>query len=205
MAKDLSHWLIGLVASPMGIVLLAAADSTPFVSMPGVIDAALVLFAARRHALSWIVALLAVAASVGGAALTFWMGRTIGEHGLDRYIRPKRLARLRRTVRTASVINLAALDLIPPPFPFTPVILAAGALGVHPTTFLGTLALCRVFRFGSEAALAVMYGRRIVGFLESEVFHDLVIVFSVLTLAFTALSLGQLVRSMPGRRRGTAG
>ena len=98
-------------------------------------------------------------------------------------------------------IGLAALDLIPPPFPFTPFILAAGALEVDATTFFATLTICRLFRFGAEAVLAQIYGRRILVWLDSDLFHDIVVGFSVLAIALTLLSVLRLVKSSrtPGR------
>ena len=109
--RSLSTWLIGLVASPIGIVVLAALDSTIFFSLPGGIDAAVLLLAAQRHSLAWVVALLATAGSVGGAVLTFWMGVKIGAHGIDRYVSPKRLKRVRRTIGSAGAIGLACCVL----------------------------------------------------------------------------------------------
>ena len=193
--RSLSTWLIGLVASPIGIVVLAALDSTIFFSAPGGIDTAVLLLAARRHSLAWVVALLATAGSVGGAALTFWMGVKIGAHGLDRYVPPKRLKRIRRRVAGAGAIGLAALDLIPPPFPFTPFILAAGALEVDAATFFGTLAACCIVRFGGEALLAVIYGHQILLWFDSDAFHVIVIGCSVIAVALTLVSIAKVFKS----------
>ena len=50
-----TRWLIGLFASPIGVVVLAALDSTPFFSFPFGIDAVVIILAARMGALAWIV------------------------------------------------------------------------------------------------------------------------------------------------------
>src|SRR5881398_4221498 len=95
----------------------------------------------------WIVPLLASLGSVAGAALTFWMGKKIGEKGLDRWVTDeRRLDRIRRRIRDKGAIALAVLDLIPPPFPFTACILAAGALEVSTPLFFITLFWTRVVR-----------------------------------------------------------
>jgi membrane protein YqaA with SNARE-associated domain len=193
--RSLSGRILSLVASPIGLVILAALDSTLFVSLPGGIDAAVLLVAVRGRTAWWVVAVLATAGSVAGAALTFWMGVKIGEHSLDRYIPRKRLARIRRKVNEAGAIGLAVLDLIPPPFPFTPFILAAGALEVDPATFFGTLTACRLLRFGGEALLVAIYGRRILGWLDSNTFFDLVALGALLGAVLTALSIVKLYRS----------
>jgi membrane protein YqaA with SNARE-associated domain len=193
--RALSHWIIALCASPAGVVVLAALDSTLFFSLPFGIDAAVIILAARMHALWWLVPLLATAGSVGGAALTFWMGVKIGEQGLERWVARKRLVAIRARVHEKGAVALAVLDLIPPPFPFTPFVLAAGALDVTTRTFFVTLAVCRLLRFGLEAALALVYGNRILGWLDSDLFHDIVTFFIALAIALTLLSIVQVVRA----------
>jgi membrane protein YqaA with SNARE-associated domain len=203
--RAFSNWILTLFASPFGVVVLAALDSTLFFSLPFGIDAAVILLAARLHDTWWIVPLLATAGSVAGAALTFWMGEKIGEKGLDRWIPAHRLNRVRARVRTSGAIALAVLDLIPPPFPFTPFVLAAGALAAKRKTFFITLILCRLFRFGLEAALAYVYGPSILVWMDSDSFHGVVVVFIVVAIALTTLTLVRLARSTkPFKRRRAA-
>jgi membrane protein YqaA with SNARE-associated domain len=199
--RAFSHWIIVLCASPAGVVILAALDSTLFFSLPFGIDASVIILAARLRELWWIVALIAAGGSVAGAALTFWMGVKIGEQGLERWVPKKRLSQVRGRVREHGAVALAVLDLIPPPFPFTPFVLAAGALEVKPRTFFVTLAICRILRFGLEAAFARVYGRRILTWLDSDLFHDVVLFFIAIAIALTLVSLVQVVRAArPGRR-----
>ena len=193
--RAFAHWILTVCASPAGVIILAALDSTLFFSLPFGIDGAVILLAARMRAFWWIVPLLATAGSVAGAALTFWMGMKIGEQGLERWVPEKRLLQVRARVRRSGAIALAVLDLIPPPFPFTPFVLAAGALEVKARTFFVTLAVCRMVRFGLEAALALAYGDRIVSWFDSDLFHELVMSFIVLALLLTLLSMVQVIRA----------
>src|SRR6185436_20125811 len=142
--RTLSRSLVAMCASPIGVMVLAALDSTVFFSLPFGIDAAVILLAARDRTFAWVIPLLATAGSLAGAALTFWMGAKIGENGLERYVPPRRLQRIRGRVKNTGALTLAALDLIPPPFPFTPFVLAAGALDVNPSRFFITLGVCRL-------------------------------------------------------------
>jgi membrane protein YqaA with SNARE-associated domain len=192
--RSLSHWIIALCASPLGVIVLAALDSTLFFSLPFGIDAAVIILAARMRELWWITPLLATAGSVAGAALTFWMGVKIGEQGLDRWVPGKRLDRIRTKVRKKGAVALAVLDLIPPPFPFTPFVLAAGALEVKPRLFFVTLIGCRILRFGAEAALAATYGQGVLRMLDSDIFHDTVMFFVVIAIALTIFSLFKIIR-----------
>lgn len=205
LVRSLSRWIIGLFVSPVGIVVLAALDSTMFFSLPFGIDAVVVILAARLRGLAWIVPLLATAGSLAGAALTFWMGGKVGEQGLDRYVPRQRLEKARRTIKNKGAVALAVLDLIPPPFPFTPFVLAAGALEVRTVTFFATLAACRIFRFGLETVLALMYGRRILSWLDSDIFHEIVAGCIALATVLTIVSIVRIVRTTrPTKRRRAA-
>lgn len=114
---------------------------------------------------------------------------------------PKRLKRVRQRVREKDAVALAILDLIPPPFPFTPFVLAAGALEVSPATFFVTLIACRLLRFGLEAALAIVYGRSILSWLDSDLFHDIVTFFIAIAIALTTYSIVSLVRATRSGKR----
>jgi membrane protein YqaA with SNARE-associated domain len=202
--RSLSQWIVALCTTPIGIIVLAALDSTLVIFLPLGIDIAVAILAARLRQSWWIVPLLATAGSVAGAALTFWIGVKAGEKGLDRYVSPKRLQGLRSRVRNSGAIALAVLDLVPPPFPFTAFVLAAGALEVKRTTFFVTLAACRMLRFGLEAALAAVYGRHIISWLESDLFRDIAAAFIIIAVLLTVLSAVRLARSARLQRRRTA-
>ena len=193
--RSFSGWIIALFVSPLGVVVLAALDSTIFLSLPFGIDAAVILLSAQMGDLFWLVPLLAAGGSLAGAALTFWMGMKIGEKGLDRWVPERRLDRIRSRIREKGAVALAVLDLIPPPFPFTLFVLAAGALEVDAQTFFLTLAACRIFRFGLESVLAIVYGRSILAWLDSDLFHDIVTFFIVLAAVLTTMSIVRIVRS----------
>jgi membrane protein YqaA with SNARE-associated domain len=208
--RALSQWVLASFASPFGIVLLAALDATLFFSFPLGIDAVVIILSARMRERAWIVPLLATLGSALGALLTFWMGKRIGDTGLERYVPSRRLARLKARLKTRGAVALALVNLIPPPFPFTLFVLVAGALDVGKGTFFGTLAFTRLIRFGLEAYLATRFGRRILGWLDSGPFQMVVLVCLVLAVILTAISIVRLVRqahafplSVPSGQAGT--
>jgi membrane protein YqaA with SNARE-associated domain len=203
--RGFSGWILGLFASPLGVAILAFLDATLFFSLPFGIDAVVIILAAQQREMWWLVPLLATAGSVAGAGLTFWMGTKIGEKGLERHVPPKRLKRIQERLKKSGAIALAALNLIPPPFPFTPFVLAAGALKVKRRLFFVTLAVTRIIRFGLEATLTLVYGRRIINWLDSDTFHYVVFGSTVLAVALTTLSIVRVVRSSrPARPRAAA-
>lgn len=209
--RSLSRAILATFASPVGVFVLAALDSTLFFSWPFGIDTVVIVLAARHQSLAWIVPLVASAGSLAGAALTFWMGRQVGDKGLERYIPSRRLDAVRRRVRNSGAVALGVLDLIPPPFPFTPFVVAAGALEVDTRLFFVTLACARMLRFGLEAALAVRYGKAILVWLESQLVANIVLGCIVLATLLTAWSLFKLFwprtsgRRSAHRARGSTG
>jgi membrane protein YqaA with SNARE-associated domain len=192
--RTVVRWVIGTFASPIGIVVLGALDSTIFFSMPFGIDAAVVVMAARSERLAWMVPCLATIGSIAGAALTFWMGKKAGDAGLERFVPRQRLERVQRRIKNGGAVALALLTLIPPPFPFTPFILVAGALNVRAPVFFVALAASRLLRFGVEAALAVRYGRRILTWMESDLFQGLVFASLALAIVLTTVTIVRLAR-----------
>jgi membrane protein YqaA with SNARE-associated domain len=192
---SLSQWVVATFASPAGTFVLAALDSTLFFSLPFGLDAAVIILAARSETLAWTVPLIATTGSIAGAALTFWMGRKIGDAGLEHFVAKKRLARVRARIKDIGAVALGIVCLIPPPFPFTPFVLAAGALEVRPSMFFATLIVTRLVRFGTEALLAAHYGGQILSWLESDLLQNIIAGMVVLAVALTAWSIFKLLRS----------
>jgi membrane protein YqaA with SNARE-associated domain len=193
--------LLGYFLTPWGIILMGALDSSLVFFLPLGIDFAVIVLTARKPELFWLYAILATAGSVLGAMLTFWIGRKVGEHGLTRLIKPSRLERVRNRIAHHAGVSVAALAIIPPPFPFTAFVLASGAVGANPWTFLTTLAGVRVVRFLAEAGLAAIYGRRILAWMQSTVFEAVVGVLIVLAIVGTVISGIAVFRSTRKARR----
>ena len=170
-------------------------DASMVFFLPLGIDFVVVLMSARRPELFWLYALLATVGSVGGAAGTFWVGKQAGERGLARFVSTRRLRRVKARVKRGTFV-VAALALIPPPFPFTPFVLASGALGISPWAFLGALAAARASRFGVEAALASHYGSQILGWMKTPTFEAVVAVFIGLALVGTIVSAVVVARGL---------
>lgn len=180
--------LLGYFLTPAGLILLGALDSSLIFFLPLGIDFAVVVLSARQPGLFWLYALLATAGSLIGAAVTFWIGRKVGEHGLSRLMKPARLKRVQNRVAERAVLGVAALGLIPPPFPFTAFVLASGAFGGRAWTFLTTLAAVRMVRFLAEAALAGIYGRRILVWMKSTTFEAIIGALIALAVIGTIVS-----------------
>jgi membrane protein YqaA with SNARE-associated domain len=186
---------LGFFLTWWGAFLMAALDTTLIFFLPLGVDAVVIYLAARDEQMWWAYPILATAGSLTGAALTFWIGRKIGDVGLERLVPQRRLQRIRCRVRDKGAVAMALPALLPPPFPLTPFILTCGALDVNKVKFFATFGAIRLLRFGIEAVLARIYGRGILRILQSDTFQAVVIGFIVIAVLGTILSAVLLWRS----------
>lgn len=187
--------LIGYFLTPAGLVLLGILDSTLVFFLPLGIDVVLILLCARHPEMFWAYALLATAGSLTGAAGTYWLGMKVGEDGMSRWIGKGRLNRVRGRVSGKAAAGVAALAIIPPPFPFTALVLASGAFALDAWRFFTTLGAVRLLRFGLEGALAAWYGQQIIDWMETPAFEITVGALIVLALAGTIVSAATVFKS----------
>ena len=174
--------------------MLGILDSTLVFFLPLGIDAVVILMAARHPETAWMYPALATSGSVIGSALTYWMGRKLGSAGLSRFVPESRLTFVRKRLRSHGAFTVAALSLIPPPFPFTPFVLVSGALHFSRLRLFPALAIARLARFSLEAALAVKYGDALVHWMRSETFKIAIGVFIAMAIIGTAVSAFVVLR-----------
>jgi membrane protein YqaA with SNARE-associated domain len=196
--KSLFYSFLGYFLTPAGVVVMGALDSSMVFFFPLGIDFVVIILSARKPELFWLYAMLATVGSMLGAALTFWIGRKVGEHGLTRLIKPKRLKRIQQRVSRKAAVSVAALAIIPPPFPFTAFVLTSGAFGAGAWSFFLMLGGVRLLRFGVESGLAARYGRGILSWMNSPTFTVVVGVMIALAVIGTLVSAVAVYR---GTRR----
>src|SRR5215210_5726578 len=204
--RSLFNSLLSYFLTPGGLLLMGALDSSVVFFLPLGIDFVVIILTARKPDLFWMYALLAAAGSIVGASLTFWIGRKAGEAGLKRLLKPSTMRRVERRVNSSAAYSVAALGIIPPPFPFTAFVLTSGACRVNPWQFLTALGGVRLGRFFIEAGLAAYYGRGILAWMQSRTFSTTVITLSVLAAAGTLVSAVTVIRGARSEpRSGSAG
>jgi membrane protein YqaA with SNARE-associated domain len=187
-----------------GAFLLAALDASMLFFLPFGVDAVVIFLSARNEQLFWLYPLLATAGSTFGAATTFWIGKKVGEVGLERYVPERRLERMRCRVRDSGAIAMAVPAALPPPFPLTPFVMTCGALQVNPWRFFSTFAGVRLLRFGAEAVLARRYGRGILRVLQSDSVRMVAAGFVVVAIIGTVATAVLLWRNSHDRAVGRA-
>ena len=194
--------IFGSLMSWWGLWLIAALDASMIFFLPLAVDIAVVILTSRSRELFWLYPIIASLGTLCGAAITYSIGRRLGEAGLEHFVAKNRLAGVRQRVEDKGAVALAALNLIPPPFPFTACILVGGALKVSPSLFFATLGLTRLLRFGVEAVLAYFYGRQIIGWLKSATVEYVGIALFAVTVVGSAITAIQLIRSTRLHRAG---
>jgi membrane protein YqaA with SNARE-associated domain len=202
--------IVGRFFSPWGLGLLAALDSSVVFFLPFGVDAVLVSLVARQPDRLWLSVLTAAMGSLVGGAITLYVGRALGSDGVKRFVDERRLQVFRERFSRRVVISTTLAALIPPPFPFTAVLLTCGAIRARPVSVLAGVAIARLARFAAEAWLARTFGASILVVMESTVFQWVVGGFIALAIAGTAWSAWKVwgTRSgaaQPARRTGLHG
>lgn len=188
--------LLRYFLTPAGLLLLGALDASVVFFLPLGIDFVVIILSARKPELFWLYALLATLGSILGAGFTFWLGRKVGEAGLKRLVKPSTLKKVEHRVGHSAAATVAALGIIPPPFPFTAFVLVSGACRMNPWHFLSALAGVRLVRFLIEAGLAAYYGRGILAWMQSKTFTGLVVALTTLAIVGTIVSAIAMYRSV---------
>jgi len=169
----------------LGLFLFSVLDSS-FLVLPFGNDLLLIgLTSADRSGTSWILYVLSAAVgSVLGVLLVDIPMRKTGETGLRRFADNRTIEQLKQKIDKKGGVTLFLATLLPPPFPFTPVVMTAAALQYPRTKLLGTVFLARLVRYTIEAILALYFGRKLIRYMNSDTFAY--IVYALIAVAVIA-------------------
>jgi membrane protein YqaA with SNARE-associated domain len=176
-----------------GLLLLGVLDSS-FLFMPLGNDLLVIALTAAHPNRMLYYALMATAGSVAGVDFTRWVSAKGGQKGIEGYHTNKRLAYVERRVRENGGIAIATAALMPPPFPFTPVIIVAAVLQYPRGKMLAIIAGCRGLRFAAEGCLALIYGPKIIGMARSPWVQGFIVALVAISMVGSAYSIYSWVR-----------
>jgi len=146
-----------------GLVLLGIADNS-VIPLTGSMDV-LTIWLAARHREPWpYYAFMATLGAVLGGYITYAVARRGGKEAMERRLSKRKAKQVSQTFGRWGFFAVAIPALMPPPFPFVPFLLAAGAMQYSPKKFLGALTLGRGVRYSIAAGLGFLYGRHILRF-----------------------------------------
>jgi membrane protein YqaA with SNARE-associated domain len=146
-----------------GLVLLGVADNS-VVPLTGSMDVLTIWLAARHHEPWPYYALMATLGAVIGGYITYSLARKGGKETMERKLSTKRATQFSEAFARWGFAAVAVPALMPPPFPFVPFLLAAGAMQYSRKKFLAALTLGRGIRYFVAAYLGFHYGRHILRF-----------------------------------------
>jgi membrane protein YqaA with SNARE-associated domain len=147
----------------VGLVILGIADNS-VVPLTGSMDV-LTIWLAARHREPWpYYALMATIGAVVGGYITYSWARKGGKETMERKLSKRRAAKISKAFAQWGFFAVAVPALLPPPFPFVPFLLAAGAMQYGRKKFLAALTTGRGLRYSLAAWLGSLYGTHILRF-----------------------------------------
>jgi membrane protein YqaA with SNARE-associated domain len=156
-------WIHGL-GGP-GLILLGIADNTPFVSAPaGSVDVFVILLSAHRHEWWAYYAFMATVGEVLGGYLSYRLAEKGGQETLEKNVGKLRAEKIYKHFEKRGFKTVFTGALLPPPFPFTSILMAAGIMQYPRKKFLSALTAGRALRFFAVAYLGRIYGRQMIAF-----------------------------------------
>jgi membrane protein YqaA with SNARE-associated domain len=178
-----------------GLLLLGILDSS-FLFAPLGNDLLVVAMTAHYHSVSRMLyyAAMSTIGSVLGCLLVDVTLRSAGEHGLARYLPARRIGYIKGKVERNAAWALIVASIAPPPFPFTPFIMAAAALQYPRKKMLAITGAARMVRFTAIGALALIFGRRILRWAQSDVVQAILIGLIVLCIVGSVISVVSWIR-----------
>ena len=184
--------LLGLFWKMGGIGLLALGilDSS-FLFAPLGNDLLVVAMTARHHSVARMLyySAMSTVGSVVGCLLVDLVMRTAGEKGLVRHLSRVRLNYVKQKVQSNAAWALVLSAVAPPPFPFTPFIMAAAALQYPRARMLAIVGAARMARFTLLGVLALRFGRRILLWAQSALVQDVLVGLIVVCVVGSGFSV----------------
>jgi membrane protein YqaA with SNARE-associated domain len=159
---SLGAWLERL--GGLGLILLGFADNS-LIPMPGSMDAMTVILSA--HQKDWwpyYAAMASVGGVLGGYA-TYKLGAS-SEAALEKKLPKKKAEKIYTLVNQYGFWSLFVPALLPPPVPFSPFLLVAGALKYSRRNFFIAVGTARAIRYFALAWLGSKYSKQIFGFFQ---------------------------------------
>jgi membrane protein YqaA with SNARE-associated domain len=178
-------------AGAFGLFCVGILDSS-FLFVPLGNDFLMLGLSARHHDRVPYYVIAATLGSVTGILLTLWVSKKGGEKFKTKRGRTWKYVESQMKKNAGWALTLGSL--MPPPFPFTVFVAAAGALQVPLKKVLPYVAAGRLLRFTIEGVLAIVYGRWILSLADSPALKTTMIVMIAIAIAGSAYSVYTWVR-----------
>jgi len=189
-----------------GLVLLGLLDNVPIISAPpGVMDICVILLAVRHPGWWAYYALMASGGGVLGAYLAYRLAEKGGKETLEKKLGKRRAQGIYKRFGKLGSMTVLVGAILPPPFPFNPVVMTAGVMQYPRKKFLPALIAGRGARYFAIAFLSRTYSRQMMHFFTR---HHKLFLYAILgmvaasVLGGLALLVWNRGRNKGKRRRG---
>ena len=191
------NWLWAALQSlgPWGVFLAAGLDGAGL-PLPGAADAVLAAYVHQTPARAWLYVVLASTGSALGCLVIYLIGYWGGEVLIERRMPAWKFQKISHDFDHHPFLTVVLPAMLPPPFPFKLMVLAAGAFEMPWLHFLLAIALGRLARFTALATLTVVFGPQIIGVFQSLVHrHPLAALAAVLAVVAVVWAARRLRRA----------
>jgi membrane protein YqaA with SNARE-associated domain len=177
----------GVLGAP-GLFLISFLDSS-VLTFPVINDLLLIELAMQHPLRMPLYALMAMAGSVLGCVVLYFIARAGGEAFFHKKAGARAWA-IRHWVEKNGFGGMLMAALLPPPVPFKIFVLAAGVFEIPAVSFVSAIALARAIRYFTIGYLAVKYGDQALPFLAQ---HKLQVTAAVIVFAAASYGLSRLI------------
>lgn len=188
MVDQILHIILSL--GYFGLFILAALDSTVLFFMPFAIDFLFIAHVSRHRAEFPYYLLTTVCGSIAGCLITYWIVSKTSEKTLERHLSKQKFEKLKTKIDEKGFYAVLVAAILPPPFPFSPFILAASIAKMSLRELVSGVFTGRFVRFLIEGILAFVLGRHILRlFLKSNALKFTMLGIAVLAIVGTSISI----------------
>lgn len=181
-----------------GLILLGIFDNTPLVSAPpGSMDIAVILLSAHQSSWWAYFAFMATLGEVMGGYLTYHLAEKGGQETFEKKLGKGRAEKLYALFGKYGAIAVFVGAIVPPPFPFTTVVMTAGVMQYPRRQFFAALTAGRTIRFLIVSWFGRIYSQPMIAFFARR-YRSLLL--ALITIAVVAI-MGELLHYLHKRSR----
>lgn len=150
----------------LGLILLGFADNS-VIPLPGSMDALTIILSAHQKAWWPYYAAMATVGAILGGYTTYALGEKSTEAALEKKLPKAKAERFYRLFNKHGFWSIFVPALLPPPVPYSPFLIVAGALKYSRRKFLIAVGTARAIRYFVLAWLGSRYSKQIFGFFSA--------------------------------------
>ena len=147
---------------------------------------------------AYLCAALAVAGSLVGSVILFYLARKGGKRYLEKHTSKGRGATFRKWFNKYGLITVFIPALLPIPMPMKVFVFSAGALGIRYSTFLAVVLAARIPRYFALAYLGAKVGENSISYLKDNAWELIGIAAALFVILILLVRINERWREKRG-------